>query len=71
MRHKNTREQTSAIPPGKVKPPKLSPLSSQHSSDEPEEVSSNPEIQEKSPTKDEVIAPDGSPEPKQDQIPLY
>lgn len=70
METEEAREQPTLTPPGKVKPPKLTPQSPQRSSSEEQEVPSNPELQDDSP-KDQVIAPDGSPEPKQNEAPLY
>lgn len=70
IRNKSTQE-TSALPPGKVKPPTLNPLPTRHSSVESVETPLNPETDENQPAENKIIAPDGSPEAKQDQIPLY
>ncbi len=70
METEEAREQPIAPPPGKVKPPKLMPNAPQSDTSEDQDESSNPEAQGNANT-DEVIAPDGSPEPKQNEAPLY
>ena len=67
MRNKSTQEEKSALPPGKVKPPTLDSLPTQHDSDESVETPLNPETEESQPAENKIIAPDGSPEAKQDQ----
>lgn len=72
MKAKNTYNPTPGLPPGKVKPPKLdSPMHSPSETNESGAVPANPEIKEEQQSNDQVIAPDGSPEPKQDSLPLY
>lgn len=74
MKHQDTRKQMPALPPGKVKPLKINPLSQSDGSEqtsESEEAPLNSEITEERKNNDQVIAPDGSPDPKQDQTPLY
>lgn len=74
MKHKDTQEQTSALPSGKVKPLKIIPLTHSDGSEqtsESQETQLNSELIEVRQNNDQVIAPDGSPDPKQDQTPLY
>lgn len=70
MKHKDTQEQTSALPSGKVKPPITHSDGSEQTS-ESQETQLNFELIEVRQNNDQVIAPDGSPDPKQDQTPLY
>ena len=73
MKYKDTHKTMSAMPPEKVKPPKITPLPQSDGSEQTtvsEEAPLNSEITEDPKNNDQVIAPDGSPDPKQDQTPL-
>ena len=73
MKHQDTHNQMPTLPLGKVKSPKINPLSQSDGSEqtsESEDAPLNSEIIEDPKNNDQVIAPDGSPDPKQDQTPL-